>query len=292
MSPRFLLAAAVAALLFTGCDASDVASADLEAEATATIASAFALESGGALDEAAHAALGMGYAELRGPAHGGHGFDRPDGSCESDSSYDATTGVSTVTLACERESPSGQRARSSERVATFAYLDAAGNAVEGPDDAASLTFSILSGSSQSTSPRGSREVTDITTTYSVVGLDTETVTVNGTSSRTGSYDVTRRDGSSRQADYAVTLVLEDVTGPAGPGADRARFRGRWAAAASGTATGLYRATVTTTDADGATSTEDVEREFTIEFPVEREGRARIRMGGRDHRADMASGGVL
>ena len=48
----------------------------------------------------------------------------------------------------------------------------------------------------------------------------------------------------------------------------------------------------TTDADGATSTEDVERAFTIAFPVEREGRARIRMGDRDHRADMASGGVL
>ncbi|MGB3543160.1 hypothetical protein [Rubrivirga sp.] len=290
MSPRFLLGAAVAALLFTGCDASDVETADLDAEVTATVASAFALESDGALDEAAHAAIGMGYAELRGPAHGGDGFDRPNGSCESESSFDGT--ATTVTLTCERESPNGQRARSSERVATFAYLDAAGTAVESPEDAASLTFSILSGSSQATSPRGSREITDITTTYSVVGLDTETVTVDGTSSRSGSYDVTRRDGSTRQADYTVTLVLEDVTGPAGRAAERARFRGRWGAAASGTATGVYRATVTTTDADGATSTEDVERAFTIEFPVEREGRARIRMGGRDHRADMASGGVL
>ena len=290
MSFRFLLSAAALALVFTGCDASDLEGDVLDANATATVASAFALESDGALDEAAHAAIGATYADLRGPGHGGHGFNRASGACESESAFDGT--VTTVTLTCDRESPNGQRARSSERVATFAYLDAAGSAVEGPEDAASLTFSILSGTSQATSPRGSREVTETTATYAVTGLDTDTATVDGTSSRSGSYSVTRRDGSSRSADYTVTLALEDVTGPAGERADRARFRGRWGRAASGTASGVYRATVTTTGADGATSTENVERAFTIEFPVEREGRARIRMGGRDHRADMASGGVL
>ena len=290
MSPRFLLAAA-AALALVGCDASDLEGAP-DAQATATVASAFALESDGALDEAAHAAIGASYAALRGPAHGGHGFDRVGGACESVVGYDIAAGVTTVTLSCDREGPDGRRTRQSERVATFAYLDAAGNAVRDRADAASLTFSVLSGTSRATSPRGSREVTETAATYAVVGLEGETVTVNGTSSRSGSYDVARRDGSSRSADYTVTLALEGVTGPAGRGADRAGLRGRWGAAASGTATGVYRATVTTTDADGAASTEDVERAFTIEFPVEREGRARIRMGGRDHRADMSSGGVL
>ncbi len=286
--PLFL-SAAIAALALTGCDASDLEDADIDAEAAATVASAFALESDGALDEVAHAAIGASYADGRGPSHGGQGFDRPNGACESASSYDSASGITTVTLTCDREGPNGQFSRASERVATFAYRDAAGNAVEDRADAASLTFSIVSGTSQSTSPRGSREITETGATYSITGLEGDAVTVNGTSSRSGTYDVTRRDGSGRSADYTVTMALEDVTSPRG--ADRAR-RGRWGQATSGTATGIYRATVTTTDADGATSTEDIERPFTITFPVEGDGRARIRMGGRDHRADMTSGGVM
>lgn len=287
-SARFIGALALAFGL-AACDASDPALDTADLDAVATVASALALDSNGALDEAAHAVVGVGYAGLRGPGHGGHGFSARSGACDAESSYDADAGVTTTTVTCERER--GERSGTFERTVTTAYRDADGAPVERAADAASLTFRVLDGSSEVTGPRRSRAVTDVSAEYAVTGLDGETATVDGSSSRSGSYSVTRRDGSTRSAEYTVTLALADVTGPTTRRAARALFRGRFAQAASGTAEGVYRATVTTTDADGASTVERVERPFSVAFPVERPGRARIAIGGREHRADTASGSL-
>ena len=287
--PRFFASAALAlALAVSGCDSTDVALADASIDDVATVASAFALDSNGALDEAAQAAIGAAYAGARDAGHGGHGFGRPGGgACTS--AQTAASGVTTVTVTCERSGP--QRSASSERVATFAYADAAGAAVAGREGAARLAFAVVSGTSTAAGPRGTRSVTGSAADYTVTGLDTETVTVNGTSSKTGTYDVARPDGTRRASDYTVSMTLADVTGPAPRRAGPRAARALWRQAASGTAQGVYRATVTTTDADGRATTETVERPFTITFPVDREGRAGIQMGGRTRHADTASGDV-
>lgn len=287
-----LVSLPVLAVALAGCDAAETTTADpADLEAVATVASALALDSNGALDEAAHAATGHPYAALRGPGHGGHGLGDRGGACDSEAAYDAGAGLTTITISCERGEVGSDRYATLDRTATAAFRDADGNAVESAEDAASLTFTVVSGSSAAVSPRGSREVDAVSAVYEVTGLDGETVVVNGTSSRSGSYAVARRNGASRSADYTVTLALSDVTGPAPRRLAPALFRGRWARAASGTAEGVYRATVTTTTPDGETTTETVERPFTVEFPVDREGRARVRMGGRDHGADLTSGDV-
>ena len=289
---RFPLLFAAGLVALSGCDAAETTPLDTsDLDAVATVASALALDSNGALDEAAHAATGQPYAALRGPGHGGHGLGARGGACDSEADYDADAGLTTITLACERGRVGGDRYATLDRTATAAFRDADGGPVEGAEDAASLTFTIVSGSSAAVSPRGSREVTDVSAAYELTGLDGEAITVNGTSSRSGSYAVTRRDGASRSADYTVTLALSDVAGPAPRRLAPALFRGRWARAVSGTAEGVYRATVTTTTADGEATTETVERPFTVEFPVDREGRARIRMGDRVHDADVTSGDV-
>ena len=289
LRPRLLTLTALAlGLVASGCDSTDVAQADASIDDVATVASAFALDSNGALDETAQAAIGAAYAGLRDAGHGGHGFGRPGGgACTSDQT--TASGVTTVTVTCERSGP--QRSAASQRVATFAYTDAAGAAVADREDAARLAFAVVSGTSTATGPRGTRSVTESTAEYTVTGLDTETLTVNGTSSKAGTYDVTRPDGTRRQSDYTVSMTLTDVTGPSPRRAGPRAFRAAWRQAASGTAEGVYRATVTTTDADGQATTETVERPFTITFPTDREGRAGIRMGGRTHRADAGSGDV-
>ena len=286
---RFLTAGALAVgLLFSGCDAAGPAD-DLDTtDIAATVASAFALDTGGALDEAAQAAVGAGYAGLRDAGHGGHGFGRlAGGACESDASADGD--ATRVTISCARGGD--RRSATLDRTVRFAYTDAAGQPVPTRDGAAALAFSVLSGTSTAVSPRATREVTESRAAYAVTGLGTDAVTVNGTSSRAGSVAVTRPDGSTRRADYTVTLALTDVTGPSPQRVGVRAFRGRWQRAASGTAEGVYRATVTTTGADGESTTETVERPFTVAFPVDGEGRARVRVGGRDHRADTGSGDV-
>lgn len=285
-------AALLAALLLplAACDsAGDATLADADLDAVATVASALALETGGALDDAALALGGDAYAHVRGPGHVGHGHEgaASGGACDAASTYDEMTGVLTQTVTCERSR--GPFSHTSTRSLAARFLNADGAPVRGPDGATSVTFDVLEGVSASTSPRRTREVTETTGSASIVGLDADAVTVNSSGSRSGTYRVTRPDGAQREAAYTVTLALTDVVGPAPRGLGGAAFQARWRRATSGTASGTYSAEVTTTSADGTVRTRTIERAFEITFPAG--GGGRIRMNGREQSMDLGSGAV-
>ena len=288
-------AALLGALLLplAACDSTDEADlADADIEAVATVASALSVESGGALDDVAFALGGEGYADARGPGHGGHGWDAGAGACVTDTSYDPDTGGVTRTVSCERGEPGDPRYHTSTRSLVAFFVDADGEALPGPDGAVSATFEILEGTSLSTAPRRSRAITETTGSGELTGLDTDELTGNASGSRSGTYDVERRDGLTRAASYTVTLDLANLTGPTPARLAPILFQGRWRRATSGTATGVYAAEVTTTRPNGATVTRTVERPFEITFPLDGEGQGRIRMDGGEHRVDLGTGAVL
>lgn len=288
-APALLLALL---LPLAACDsAGDTANLDdADVEAVATVASALALETGGVLDDAALALGGDAYAEAKGPGHGGHGHAPGDraGACEASSTYDDGTGIVTRTVTCERER--GPFSHSSTRTVAAAFVDADGAPLPGPDGAARVTFTVLEGVSQSTSPRGSREVTETTGSGLIDGLGADDVTVDASGSRTGAYSVTRRGGATREADYTVTLTLDDVTGPAPQSLDVISYIGRWRRATGGTASGTYSAVVTTTAADGTVRTQTIERAFTVTFPTAG-GDPTVEMDGRRQTLDLGTGAV-
>ena len=295
MKPFFnaLPLALLGALFLTACDAagdaSDADLADADVEAVATVASALALETGGVLDDAAFALGGDAYAQAKGPGHGGHGHQPGDraGACEASSVYGEATGVLTRTVTCERER--GPFSHTSSRVIAARFVDADGAPVPGPDGAVSVSFDVLEGVSQSTSPRGTRAVTETTGGGTIVDLDTDEVTVDAQGSRTGGYDVALRGGARRQADYTVTLALDSVTGPPLRGLDGVTYLRRWRRATGGTASGTYSAEVTTTSAGGVVRTRTVERTFEVTFPAA--GDPVVRMDGRDRTVDLGTGAV-
>ena len=289
-------AALLGALLLplAACDSAD-SGADLataDVEAVATVASALSVETGGALDDVAFA-LSEEYAEARGPGHGGHGHaGAPGGACDATSTYDPDTGGLTRTVVCEKSSPGGLFSHTSTRSLVAYFVDADGAALPGPDGATSVTFDILQGTSLSTAPKGERAITETTGSGEVTGLDTDELTGNATGSRTGRYHVDYPGGGSRTGAYTVTLDLQDLTGPTPKHLSPILFQGKWRKATSGTATGVYTAEVTTTTAGGATVTRTVERPFEITFPIEGEGRGRVRMDGHEHRIDLGTGELL
>lgn len=280
MSSRLALPALVLALALTGCDATGTDSALLQedaSDAAVSIADALALNSGGALDDAASvAALVTADASKSGPMS-----DRP--GCSGDRTFDEATSTWTTTVACERGREDGRRYHAFSRTTTHRFLDEAGAPLPGREGATAVEFAIVEGSGEHRTPRGSAIVSDLGADLDVLRLDDGQVSASGTYSREGSRTALGRRGGSRAVDYALSLELDGVTGPAGR-------RDRWRGATAGSVSGLYTATVTVTNADGEVSTRDVEREFTVSFPVD--GRARIALGGRSFTADAATGEVL
>ena len=279
-------------LPLAACDASGdtVDLDDADVEAVATVASALAVETGGVLDDAAFALGGDAYAQAKGPGHAGHGHQPGDraGACEASSVYDAETGTVTRTATCERER--GPFSHTSSRIVAAQFVDADGAALPGPDGAVSVTFDVIQGVALSTSPRGTREITETTGSGTIADLDTDEVTVDAVGSRSGAYTVTRRNGAMREADYTVTLDLDGVTGPTPRGLDVIAYIGRWRRATGGTASGTYSAVVTTTRADGTVRTQTIERAFEVTFPTDG-GDPTVEMDGRRQTLDLGSGAV-
>lgn len=290
---RPLAALLGALLLVSACDTADPDIDPADLDAVATVASALSVETGGALDDVALALGGDAYADVRGPGHAGHGHaGGGGGACDVTSDYDPDTGGLTRTVVCAHGLGGGPFSHTSTRSLVVYFVDAEGAPLPSHEGAASATFTLLEGTSESTGPHGSRTVTETTGQGEVVGIDTDAMTLNASGSRSGEYAVTYPNGATRSATYTVTLDLADVTGPAPSPLGTAVFLRRWHLATSGTASGVYTADVTTTTAGGATATTSVERTFEITFPVAGEGRGRLRMDGREHGIDLGTGAVL
>ena len=273
MTARLFLPALALALILSGCDATDTVDVsdltDLE-DAAAVIAQSVSLDAGGVLSDASEAA--KRFESDSGPA-----------GCTTERDYD-DSGTWNVSVACERGNPDGRFYHTFAREATYRFLDADGQPQETPRGAQTLEHSILSGSGTHLTPRASAVLSSLTADYIVTRADSGMATVNGASDRAGIQTVYGRREAQREVDYALSLELDDVTGP------RAR-RADWRGAVSGTVTGVYTATITLTAPGGETRTREVARDFTITFPNGGR-RARIAMGGQTFDADPATGELL
>lgn len=277
-----LLLFLVGALALSACDAvdsTDLSDADLD-DAAVIVASAIAVDAGGALEDAAAGA------SLAAPADAGArhaGPARP--GCDNERAFDEATGVWTVTIDCERGDPDGRFYASFERLSTYQFLDADGQPQQERAGAASLNYDVLSGSSLFQSPRGSHALESLAADLSVVALDDALVTVDGTMEREATDTLRGRRGV-RTVDYSLDLTLDGVQGP------RAVAR-RWRTAVAGTVTGRLQATITKTPTGGETTTTEVDETFEITFPRDGAGNrvAEFLLRGRRYRADVETGEI-
>lgn len=304
---RFLrpvaLAALGAVLALAACDSAPTADpADLttdDAVAAAAVADALGMESAGLLDVLAADAMRHGPRGPHGPGHGpGHppgqgGPPPPGGACDVDSTYDAGTVTTTVTVACARGTEGDPAYGWSSRTMTFAYAGPDGPQ-PGPDGATDLAYALVSGTALRVWPRGRNEITASSASLLATDLDRDTVTVNGTFSRDGASAFAGPRGGSVETEYALDLTLADVRG-----SRRVVGEDQWARGISGTVSGTYTATITRTAPNGTTVTQQVTRDILITLG-HRPGRPRplaaavaeVRVGGRPFTADLRTGGLL
>lgn len=278
------LAALVLVALLAGCDAAQDAPADamLDTEdAAQVVAQALALDGGGVLEDAAAAVAiaGRPTASLN-PPDGHPPFPTRPG-CAPTRTFDASTFVYTLTSDCSRTS--GRVSASFQRVATLRFLGADGQPQAEREGATALDFDILSGTSSLVMRRSTHRVTGLTADFAVTTLDTDLATVNGTTTR-ATADSLGGPRGSRTSTSTLALTLIDVRGPRG-------VEDNWHRAVSGTITGTYRATVTTTRADGTATTREVSRDIAITLPRGGSDLAEIRLDGRLFHADRRTGTV-
>ena len=279
------LPALALALALAGCDAAsdtpDTAAATADTEdAAVSIAAALALDTGGVLDEmAAAASASVATDNLDGPR--GPGDGRP--GCDRSREYDEGTMVWTLTVACRRGHPDRPFFAAFGRQSAVQFL-AGGVPQQLPEGADALTYRILSGQSIVRRPHHVQRVTGLAADFDVTGLDQELVTVNGTYQRTGADSLRTRRGE-RTSEYTLDLEATDVQGPR-------RVYDNWRRAVAGTLTGHYVGTVTITTAAGGTVTRNVDRTFTVTFPlVGGDRQAEIAIDGQRFRADVSTGEI-
>lgn len=278
-----LLPLAGLALLLAACDASAPetvdASADLDDAAT-VLASAVAIDAGGVLEDAA---AGAALAATASGSARTAVIDRR--GCRAERTYDTDAGLWTAVADCERGDPDGRFYASFERTATYRFLDADGQPQETRPGAVAAEYDILSGTSLFQSPRGVHALTSLAVDLEISDLDQDLVTVDGTVQRAATDTLRGRRGERTLA-YTLDATLDGVQGP------RVAPR-RWRRAVDGTITGSIQATITRTPAGGETSISEVDRTFTIEFPLQPSGDriAEIRFGDRLYRADVDTGEI-
>ncbi|MEM6783130.1 MAG: hypothetical protein AAF624_05275 [Bacteroidota bacterium] len=250
------LFALLALLTFVGCDAATedltdpVDTAEITANAATSIANAVALDSGGALDDAASFATAF--------SAGLAGSDAPAASASSQNgcTYGLEFNAETVrydrALACSWESQSGAYAASYSRAQTVQFLRDGSPAIF-PDNADAATYDLVDGSGTRTRPRFNHTLTDIDGSLTVTGLNTDLVTVNGSQTR-AALDVWTTEAGTRSLDHRIELTFTDVTGPSAARED-------WSNAVSGTISGRYQATYTALDGEIIA----VDERFTVTF---------------------------
>jgi len=195
--------------------------------------------------------------------------------------WDETTGTWTITVSRERGDPAGTPYGSMSRIYTLRLLNAAGQPqqyrVVGADTARTAEFAIVSGSGLHRTLRREHTLDALAGAFTVTGVDTDLLTINGTYHRAGGNRLeTLRFVRTLAGTLDVELV--DVTVPRALGVD-------FSAAVSGTISGTFVADITVTR--GADYSErHVERDVLI---VLGGGEATITCGGGAFRALLGTG---
>jgi len=172
--------------------------------------------------------------------------------------YDEATGTWTVTIDRERGDPEGTPYARIDRVYTLRFLDEAGEPMQfrvvDEDTARTVEFDIVSGSGEHRTRRMEQELTELSGSLVVTGVNTDIMTVNGNYHRAAGHHI-ETPAFSRTLDGVLDFELIDVVMPRGP-------RHNHAAALSGTIVGTFVADITFERGDVSTE-EHIEREFTI-----------------------------
>jgi hypothetical protein len=202
--------------------------------------------------------------------------------------YDVASGTWTISVSRERGDPEGDRYLTLDKVYEVQFLDANDDAqkffVTNGDTARAISFVILEGEISLTTPRVTALRDNITGSWMATGVNTSTVTLNGTYSRSGGHTVTTLE-AVRTLDYELALPVDELVGPKGSRRDLSQK-------ISGTVSGQYDA-VRTFERGDAYREREISREFTITIA---EGEATIAVNGEVFQSnvrtgDLTSGGL-
>lgn len=280
-----LAALALVLAVASGCDNASPTAVTSEAtaaeDAAVSIANALALDSGGALDDAA-TAVALGSPSGQNVHGGGDPTDHP--GCTVERAFDAETFLWTTVFACERGRPDGLFFARFGRTNTHQFYDAGGQPQQFPEGASSLDFAIVDGHGIRVAPGFTHRLLDIGANFDVENLQGDLVTINGTYNRSATDTLyTRR--VERTLAYDLSMTFLDVQAPPGD-------RSNWRDAVSGRIEGTYDALVTFSGPRGY-SEREIHTTFVIVFgETDGERDARITVDGRTFRADIETGAVL
>jgi hypothetical protein len=223
-------------LVATGCDSNSVQDENT-LSATSDVAESVSMllggDTGGLTDQLADAFILGTTGDLTGVGKSNDPIEK---------TYDATTGTWTITFTREFSNPTSTRSGSLHRVYEVQFLDANGQPqqffiTEG-SKASSIHFVIVEGNGTFETPRLTGERTELAGDWMLTGTDTDTITINGTYSRSGGHTFTTAE-ATRTLDYNVSFEIQDLVGPKGSQLDIAEK-------ISGTLTGIYEGNVTFT----------------------------------------------
>ncbi len=199
-------------------------------------------------------------------------------------SYDDATGTWTISVSRERSDPAGLRTLTVEKVYEVQFLNEGGAPqkffVTAGDTAHAIRFVIVDGTITLTTPHISALRDNIAGEWMATGVNTDTVTLNGTYSRSGGHTITRLD-AVRTLDYDLSLEVEELVGPKGSRRDLSQK-------ISGTVSGEYEALATFERGD-AYREREISREFTITIS---EGEATIVVNGEVFQSSVRTGELM
>lgn len=273
----FTLTMLMLTLSLAGCSSDDPitpspAAMTVDQDAANAMAADLAADSGGVTDQIADlstAITGLGSAKTLVHAR------------FREASWDETTGTWTITVSRERGDPDGTPYGSMSRVYTLRLLNAAGQPLQyrvvGADTARTAEFAIVSGTGVHRTQRRAHNLDELAGTFTVTGVDTDLLTINGTYHRAASNRL-ETPRFVRTLVGALDVELIDITVPRALGVD-------FSAAVSGTISGTFVADITVTR--GAEYSErHIERDVLI---ILGNGEATITCGGGAFRVLLGTG---
>ncbi|MDO9693934.1 MAG: hypothetical protein Q7W56_04335 [Candidatus Latescibacteria bacterium] len=272
-----LLALLAASLMLAGCGDDDPISpndtyATADEDAAGVVATEIATDNGGMTDQIADLSSAVG----------GLDVDKAlPGPRFQNAVYDETTGTWTLTVERERGDSEGTPYAAISRVYTLRFLYIGGQPqqyrIVGSDTARTVEFNIVSGTGTHRTRRFEQNLDALSADFTVTGVNTNLLTINGTYSRDASnrFETPR---FVRTLTGAFDAELIDVTVPRGAGHD-------FSQAVSGTLSGTYVADITVERGEDYVE-RHIDRSFTITFGA---GEATINMNGQHYGAHMNNG---
>lgn len=288
-----LLILAFVALVMSACEKDSPLSSQNADQMNATedaaesIASAIGAENGGAADQLSDVVELASIGKIQGQADYLLGkYSEANAIASIDTIYDPSTGTWTLKLQRERGNPNGVPYAQISRTYTYQFLNKNGQPqkyyIVGVDTAYTIKFNIVEGTGTHRTKRVSQKLTGLSGAFTVTGVNTRIVTVNGSYQRSAVDTVTTRN-SVRTLDHTLSLTFTNVQGPRG-----GHHRSEMARKFTGTISGSYNANVTFQRGESY-SEKTISRTFTI---VLGDGNADLDIRGLKFKCDLTLGELI